>query len=275
MEPIRVKFVVETGGDNVSEALDSLVDEITTEWIRFMLPAHVLEDLGLNPDSVPSSDIRILMLIDLDPAEASIESTGRIQEWEPSSDRDTQGYSITVEFDEIAPEDLQRILDCQEAREAKHEDRRQEMRRDGDRFFSQVQRMLETLVDMSEGQSDDFGGQFADLVDSKEALGRRSEDEKMGDSICTSIERLGSYIGRTAGPSAGLRKVQIRKVRGKQHAAVEKGTAFVGWEAAPPEVGRAYFIYLESGGVFRSAPVRHVSENHFRTRNSLYEIEPA
>ncbi len=107
----------------------------------------------------------------------------------------------------------------------------------------------------------------------KNSLGRRLEDKKLGDAICYNIERLASNVARLIGPKAGLRQVRIRKVTGKEETAVEKDKIFVGWEEAQPTVGRSYCLYIAAGGIFRSAAVTQVLKGHFRTRNSLYELQ--
>lgn len=277
MEAIRVKFVVaisedNVSEDNVSEAFEGFVDQITPERIRFMIPVSVMEEIHLDQNSPASMPARILMLIYLRRTDPPIQFVGSISHWEPSSRNDEQGYGVMVEIEEITPEDCRRIGDYLEDVESQPKDRRHETRRSTDRFLVRVQQMLETLVDMSHGKHKEFGEEFADLISLKDILGRRSDDRRLGNRICASIEQLGSYIVRTSADRAGLRKVQLRKVKGKQEASMKKARTFVGWGQARPQVGKRYFVYLESGGVFRSAIVRQVSENHFQTKNSLYEI---
>jgi hypothetical protein len=40
-----------------------------------------------------------------------------------------------------------------------------------------------------------------------------------------------------------------------------------------PRVGQSYCLYLENGKVFRTGEVTEVGKSHFRTTNSVYEIE--
>jgi hypothetical protein len=148
-------------------------------------------------------------------------------------------------------------------------------RRQSDLFFQEIARMVETLANMAEGRQVSAGEQFARLLGVKNALGRRLEDKQLGDAVCYQIERLASNVARLLGTGSGLRKVRIRKVTGKEQASVAKDKVFVGWEEAPPTVGGTYCLYIEGGGIFRSTTVTQVLKDHFRTRNSLYEIQEA
>ena len=133
--------------------------------------------------------------------------------------------------------------------------------------------MVEILANMSEGRREQFGEQFTRLVAVKNTLGRRLEDKELGDAICHHVERLASNVAQLMAGNAGLRRVRIRKVTGKEMGTVAKDKILVGWEEAPPEMGRSYCLYIAGGGVFRSAEVTQVLKDHFRTRNSLYEVQ--
>ncbi len=276
MEPFRVKFAIQSPDDTLSGATDTVIDQITPAWVRFAAQGSVLEAAGLDPTSTFAEEDRMVMFIYLEPLHPPIRAIGRTTWCERVPESQEELYSVVVEFREIADEDRERIrrrLRQLVAEEGANGERRGDIRRQSDRFFREMDRILEILANMSEGQREDFGEQFANLVGVKNTLGRRLEDKKLGDAICYNMERLASNIARLVGGKAGLRKVRIRKVTGKEEAAVAKDKILLGWEEAPPQQGKSYCVYMEDGGIFRSAVITQVLKDHFRTRNSLYEIE--
>jgi hypothetical protein len=276
MEVPRVKFAIQSPDETLSGATDTVIDQITPAWVRFAAPGKVLEGAGLDPASTLSEEDRMVMFIYLDPLHPPIRAIGRTTWCERVPEGEEELYSVVVEFREIAEEDrasIRKYLRQLVAEEGTSAERRGEIRRQSDRFFREMDRILEILANMSEGRREDFGEQFANLVGVKNSLGRRLEDKKLGDAICYNMERLASNIARLVGGKAGLRKVRIRKVTGKEDAVVAKDRVLLGWEEAPPREGKSYCMYMEGGGIFRSALVTQVLKDHFRTRNSLYEIE--
>jgi hypothetical protein len=277
MEALKLKFAVQSPDDTLSGATDTTIEQITPQWVRFSAPAGVLVQAGLDPEATLSMENRIVMFIYLDPTQPPIRAIGRISWYEKAPMETQDSYSVVVEFQEITEEDrkkIQKHINQKQLRDTKEHERRIRTRRQSDLFVQEMARMLEVLANMSEGRKEEFGEQFANLVGMKNALGRRLEDKKLGDEICFHVERLASNLANMVGRRAGLRRVQIRKVLGKMDAAVEKDRIFVGWEESPPQVGKSYILYLEGGGIFRSAVVTQVLKDHFRTRNSLYEIQP-
>lgn len=277
MEALKLKFAIQGPEDTLSGASDTAVEEISTSSVRFLAAREVLEAYGLGEGGPLSDQNRIVMFIYLEANHPPIRAIGQISRCEKLTYGPEGTYMVEVEFEEIAPEDERRIerhVRQQRAELAPGDDKRSgEPRRQSDRFFAELAQMLEILSRMSEGKKEDFGEHFADLVGVKDALGRRLEDRKLGEVVCYNIERLASNIVRLVGKGAGLRRVQIRKVTGKEEAAVAKDRVLVGWEEAPPQVGRSYTLYLEGGGIFRSATVVQALKDHFRTRNSLYNIQ--
>lgn len=272
MRQIRLKFAIQRPDFTLSDSTETTADQITPNWVRFIAPADFLAEMGVDLSATISAENRVVMFIYLDPAHPPIRAIGAIYQYEKIPHTKKESYTVVVEYEEIAEQDRQKIQDYLQEQAL---DRRAKIRREGDRFFQELGWMLEILVNMSEGKKEEFSQHFTNLVSAKSTLGRRSKDKKLGDGICLNIERLASNLVRTYGARVGLRKVNIRKVTGKEDALVEKEKIFVGWEEAPPQVGRSYCVYLEGGGIFRSAVVREVSEDHFQTLNSLYEIQTA
>jgi hypothetical protein len=257
-------------------AADTTVEQMTADWIRFTANAETLSTLGLDPDATLSSQNRIVMFVYLHPHHPPVRAIGRISWHEPTSDDDTKAPSVVAEFQEIAKEDRKRIEDYlkeQALLDTSPQERRQQVRRKSDLFFREISVMLHILANMSEGKVEEFGEQFANLVGVKNTLGRRIDDKKLGDDICFSVERLASNLADLVGSRGGLRKVRIRKVTGKYAGVVEKDKILLGWEEAPPQEGKSYCLYIVGGGIFRSAKVTQALQDHFRTRNSIYEIQ--
>jgi len=276
MEALKLKFAIQSPEDTLSGATDTAVEEITARSVR-LAKREVLEAHGMDKGGTLPDETRIVMFIYLEADQPPIRAIGQIARCEKAAFGPEETYFVEAEFKEIAPEDERRIerhLRKQRVQLGPAEDKRSgEPRRQSDRFLAELAQMLEILSRMSEGKKEDFGEHFADLVGVKDALGRRLEDRKLGELVCYNVERLASNIVRLVGKGAGLRRVQIRKVTGREEAAVAKDRVLVGWEESPPQVGKSYTLYLEGGGIFRSATVVNVLKDHFRTRNSLYSIQ--
>jgi len=274
MENLRLKFTIQGLDDAFSGAIETNVQQVTPDWIRFTAPADIIESPGEDPLSTFAKQYRVMMFIYLQPTGAPIQALGRIAMCEPSADEQQDIYNILVEFQEIAEEDRQRLKEYLETVQGStFKERRQEIRRRGDLFILELKAMLEILVDMSRGRRVEFGEQFANLVGVKNTLGRRMDDKKSAEVICYLIEQIASNLADHFGKQTGLRHVRIRKVTGRDAAVVAKDRTFPGWEEAPPQIGKIYCLYLHGGGIFRTTLVTQVEGNHFHTRNSLYEIQ--
>jgi hypothetical protein len=151
--------------------------------------------------------------------------------------------------------------------------RRQQVRRRTDRALQETIEILRVLEKISRGEGGDFGEQYADLVALKDRLGRREEDRKLGESLCSAIEGIATNIGSLLEKDKPLRKVQVIKMSGRKNAQVEVQSAVVGWEESRPRVGKNYRIFKDDGGIFRSAVVVKVIPGFFQTQNSLYRVE--
>lgn len=152
-------------------------------------------------------------------------------------------------------------------------ERRKGPRRGADEALRQAVEAIEALDRLAKGEKVDFGEYYADLVAMRNSLGRRSEDKQLADSLCTTLESLANNIQELLQNGRALRRVRIKKVRGKESVAIGPGTVIEGWEEARPQVGRSYRVFRDDGGVFRSAVVVKVGKGMFETKNSVYAIE--
>jgi hypothetical protein len=153
------------------------------------------------------------------------------------------------------------------------QNRRQQARRRTDRALQETIEILRVLERISRGEDGDFGEQYADLVGLKDRLGRREEDRRLGESLCSAIEAIATNIGSLLEKDKRLRKVRVTKMSGRKGAQVEVQSSVVGWEEMRPRVGKSYRLFKDDGGVFRSAVVMKVVPGYFQTQNSLYRVE--
>lgn len=153
------------------------------------------------------------------------------------------------------------------------QERRKGPRRRADEALRRTVRAIQALDRLARGVSLDFGEYYADLVGMRYALGRREEDRKLAEGLCTALESLASSIRGLLGKEGRLRKVRVTKVRGKKDSGLEARLAVEGWEEARPKVGSTYRVFRDDGGVFRSGTVIKVAKDLFQTRNSVYKIE--
>jgi hypothetical protein len=153
------------------------------------------------------------------------------------------------------------------------EDRRKGRRRGIDHVLGKTVELLQILQRLSGGEDVDYSEPYADLVGMKNRVGRREEDHKLGETLCSAIGGIAANIAQLRQRDAAPRKVRITKVSGKEGAQVDIRATVVGWEEGRPAPGRGYRVFKDDGGVFSSAPVTKVTPGHFQTQNSLYRIE--
>jgi hypothetical protein len=153
------------------------------------------------------------------------------------------------------------------------ENRRKKKRRSSDQILNETIQVLRTLERISKGEEADFSEYFVDLVGMKDRIGRREEDRKLGEALCSAIESIASNIGKLLEREKSLRHVRITKMGGKKGAKLAVETAILGWEEDRPQIGKNYRVFKEDGGVFRSAVVTKVTDDQFHTVNSLYRLE--
>ncbi len=152
-------------------------------------------------------------------------------------------------------------------------DRRRTQRRDSDRVLKETVEILKILEEISRGEEGDYSEHFADLVGLKDRLGRRKEDRRLGETLCSTLESLATNLQQLVKRRGDLRKVRITKVSGRKGARLGLQIVIVGWEEERPCVGKNYRLFKEDGGIFRSALVTRVTEDYFQTQNSLYRLE--
>jgi hypothetical protein len=111
------------------------------------------------------------------------------------------------------------------------------------------------------------------LVGAKDGVGRRSEDQRLGELLCSTIESIADSIDRLLTRERNLRQVKITKVSGKNNAQVRSYTSIEGWAADRPQVGHVYRIYTYNAAVFQTSQVIEAKRDYFQTQNSLYRIE--
>lgn len=82
-------------------------------------------------------------------------------------------------------------------------------------------------------------------------------------------------INSTGTEEIPTRKISLTKL-GSEDAEPKKG-GVIGWEYAPPRIGRPYLIYLYEGMVLRTSAVQDVQKANkafiVRTLNSVYQLE--
>ena len=74
-------------------------------------------------------------------------------------------------------------------------------------------------------------------------------------------------------PYDSPRRVRIRKIKGRSESAFSPGTEREGWEKGEPRIDNCYEVYLNSGRIFRTAPIKSVLKGGFLTLNSVYKLE--
>jgi hypothetical protein len=108
--------------------------------------------------------------------------------------------------------------------------------------------ILKILEEISRGEEGDYSEHFADLVGLKDRLGRRKEDRRLGETLCSTLESLATNLQQLVKRRGDLRKVRITKVSGRKGARLGLQIVIVGWE-------------------------EEVTEDYFQTQNSLYRLE--
>lgn len=151
-------------------------------------------------------------------------------------------------------------------------DRRKAKRCKGDEFLMHALRTLLSIERRSRGEQTDYTEDYVDMVGLKTSLGRRAEDHRLGELMCSTIEAIAENIDKLNKKKKTPRVVKITKTSRKDPSRLAFHTS-IGWEAEEPCVGKSYRIYSQDGGIFYSAPVTKVATDHFQTQNSLYRIE--
>lgn len=154
-------------------------------------------------------------------------------------------------------------------------EKREGARRSSDRLIRQTMEFHRGIIDIMEGRGGDLPALLRMVRQMGVGLGRRDEDRKLGELLSAGLEGLARRLVELGVIEQVPRKVRLRKVLGKSNEKFPVGMEKLGWEMDLPKVGERYCLYLDDGRVFRTGEVMEYSEEHFRTRNSVYEIHVA
>lgn len=147
------------------------------------------------------------------------------------------------------------------------------MRRSSDRLLLETIKVHRTLLELLHGKSANLSAALRRLEEMGLDLGRREQDREMGEALTGGLEAIARRLLELGIIEQLPRKVKVIKVLGKESSAFPVGTERVGWEMDLPRPGQRYCLYLEDGRVFRTGEVTELGQNHFRTGNSVYELQ--
>ncbi|MGQ9654251.1 MAG: hypothetical protein ACUVXD_09330 [Thermodesulfobacteriota bacterium] len=153
------------------------------------------------------------------------------------------------------------------------EEKRERARRSSDRLIRQTVEFHRAIVDIMEGRGGDLDSVLKMARQMGVGLGRREEDRRLVELLSAGLEGLARRLVELGVIEQVPRKVRLRKVLGKSDEKFPVGMEKLGWEMDLPKVGERYCLYLDDGRVFRTGEVLEYGEGHFRTRNSVYEIQ--
>ncbi len=151
-------------------------------------------------------------------------------------------------------------------------ERRGGARRSSDLLIRQTMEFHRAIIDIMEGRGGDLPSLLRMARQTVVDLGRREEDRRLGELLSAGLEGLARRLVELGVIEQVPRKVRLRKVLGKSNDKFPIGVEKLGWEMDLPKVGERYCLYLDDGRVFRTGEVLEYGEEHFRTRNSVYEI---
>lgn len=151
--------------------------------------------------------------------------------------------------------------------------RRKEPRRSSDRLLMETVRVHRTLLDLLHGKSANVSAALQRLKQFDLDLGRRNEDKQIGQALTGGLDAIARRLLELGVIEQLPRKVRLVKVLGKDGSTFPVGTERIGWEMNLPELGQRYCLYLEDGRVFRTGEIKELGRDHFRTGNSVYEME--
>lgn len=152
-------------------------------------------------------------------------------------------------------------------------DRRAAIRRSSDHLLMETIKVHRTLLELLHGKSANLSAALRRLEQMGLDLGRREEDKKMGEALKGGLDAIAKRLLELGIIEQLPRKVKVIKVLGKDGSSFPVGTERVGWEMDLPRLGQRYCLYLEDGRVFRTGEVTEMGQGHFRTGNSVYELQ--
>jgi hypothetical protein len=151
--------------------------------------------------------------------------------------------------------------------------RQAQPRRSSDRLLMETIKVHRTLLDLLQGKSGNIMGALRRLAELGLDLGRREEDKQIGEALTRGLGEIAQRLLELGVIEQLPRKVRITKVLGKNDSKFPVGTQRIGWEMELPKIGQSYCLYMDNGKVFRTGEVADLSPTHFRTTNSVYELE--
>lgn len=162
---------------------------------------------------------------------------------------------------------------ARKAQGAEFVDRRARMRRSSDHLLMETIKVHRTLLELLHGKSANFSAALRRLEQMGLDLGRREQDKKMGEALRGGLDAIAKRLLELGIIEQLPRKVKVIKVLGKESSFFPVGTEKIGWEMDLPRLGQRYCVYLEDGRVFRTGEVTEMGHGHFRTGNSVYELQ--
>lgn len=152
-------------------------------------------------------------------------------------------------------------------------DRRARTRRSSDQLLMETIKVHRTLLELLHGKSANLSAALRRLEKMGLDLGRREEDKRMGEALTGGLDAIAKRLLDLGIIEQLPRKVRVIKVLGKENSSFPVGTQRVGWEMDLPRLGQRYCVYLDDGRVFRTGEVTEMGQGHFKTGNSVYEIQ--
>jgi hypothetical protein len=152
-------------------------------------------------------------------------------------------------------------------------EKRAQIRRKTDRLIRETMNVHRIILDLLQGRKGDFAKALRQMQVVGSSLGRRAEDRKLGEALSQGVEGIARRLLELGIIDQLPRKVRLRKVLGVSGSKFPVGLERVGWEMDVPKAGERYCLYMDDGRLFRTGEVTEQSNDHFRTGNSVYEIE--
>ncbi len=151
------------------------------------------------------------------------------------------------------------------------EEKRREVRRGSDLLVTEVIKVLEVLLKILDGEYESFAERIFEIKKLKGPMGRRGEDRKRVLELSNTLEAIAQSIAKIYAKKP--QKVKLEKVQGKKDLNFPLGTLRTGWEDERPEVGKRYYIHLDSGAIFRTGIVQKIKKDTIYTTNSAYLVK--
>jgi hypothetical protein len=153
------------------------------------------------------------------------------------------------------------------------ERRQKPPRRASDELIRETVQFHRKVLDLLQGKEGDFGEILYRIQQLCAQLGRREEDQRLGEAFSETVEGVARRLVEIGAIEQIPRRVKLIKLTGKKEEEIPVGVERLGWEMKRPKLGESYCLYKDTGGVFRTSPVEECDEETLRTGNSVYRIE--